>query len=144
MKYIINNKTNLLIFKNYNTLIYEDEKELTINKEIIKIIDESCCYYGSNYSGRKKSAKYLLNNATKLPIIISERDLLIMFPLESSRHKNGTWILYNSIKSYKKVKKNVEITFNNDKKFILEVSYNIFNNQVLKCSRLLAIYMLRK
>ena len=96
------------------------------------------------YEGRKNGSRYLLSLTSKLPIILNEKKNLVLFPISSDRSKNNIWFLYNNILSYKKVKNYVEVTFKNKEKMIFLISYYIFRNQMLKCSQLLTILLLRE
>jgi len=55
--YIINNKTIAILKNNNKTIIYDVDNIRVINKNIKRILDENCSFYGSSLSGRKKSAK---------------------------------------------------------------------------------------
>lgn len=70
--YVINQKTLAIIKENTLTRIIEVDNSLVINKNILKIIDSSCRYYGSSYKGRIEGSKNILKNKYKLPILIND------------------------------------------------------------------------
>lgn len=144
MKYLLNRNTNFLKNENGVTYINETDRNFVVDTLLIKLIDDNCKYYGSSYNGRKISSKFLIGVTAKLPIIINERKLLIIFPINSPRRDDAIWLVYNNVLNYKKKNKFVEVTFKNGKIFVFPVSYNVFNTQILKCSRLLSVFMLRK
>lgn len=142
--YIINNQTLFLYFNGENTIVMEDKKEFIFRGNVLKrILNDSCIYYGSSYLGRLKGSKGLLTGKYKLPIIISEKNNIIFFPIKESKNQNIIWFNFTMIKNYNKINNFLEVEFKNKiiKEFIL--SYTIFNNQMFKCSRLWLIYLTR-
>ena len=122
--------------KKNKTKIFEDDITFFINKKCLDIIDESCIYYGSSYQGRKDATKKLLDVNIKPPIIIEETHKIIFFPTRSPKSNECIWISYNNLKSYEKIKKITRLTFNNDKKFDIPVTYEIIDNQVNRSMKL--------
>ncbi len=143
MSYI--NENTLFIMKKHEKVeIISLDGKIETKEHITKILDESCLYYGSSLEGRIKSSKYLTKLSSKVPIILNEKENLILFPIYSMRNEVGLWFIYNNIMNYRKVKKYVEVTFKNNEKVLFLISYNIFYNQMLKCGNLLAIFSLKK
>ena len=69
--YEINTDTLALIPINSNkTKVLEKDKELYINLSTMKIIKNSCEYFGSSYLGRFSGTKKLIGVSHKAPIII--------------------------------------------------------------------------
>ena len=100
------------------------------------IIEESCEYFGSTYSGRHEGTKKLIGVSYKAPIIIEDLNNMIYFPTTSPRLSNCIWIALNNIQKYKGVDGKTEILFNNNKKLKLNISYGSFDNQVLRATKL--------
>lgn len=140
--YIINENTNFLMQKEDKIFINELSTPIFIkNISIKRILEDSCNFYGCTFQGRKNGSKYLLNENYKLPIILKEKSLLIVFPLNSLRSNNNIWIVYSNIKDYYQLSKSkVLVEFKNGFQQVFNVSYYIFHNQILKCSRLIVIY----
>lgn len=143
-EYEINSSTCLLLAIGDNTKIIELDNEININNKTINILDYSCKYYGSSYLGRKAGSISILKNIYKVPIIVEESNNIIFFPISSPRYHNTSWISLKNIKSYKKSGKDTEITFLNNKKFLLNVSYLSFQNQLLRSSYLEIVLNNRK
>ncbi len=144
MGYIINKDTYFLMKNGDNWEIIEKTKKLVNRDNILNILNESCFYYGSSYFGRKKATKYLLGISSKAPIILNEKENLLLFPIFSLRSDKGLWFIYHNIVSYKKVNNYVEVTFLNGETYLFLLSFTIFKNQYLKCGNLLAKITLRK
>lgn len=121
------------------TKIIEREQEYIVEQDAYKIMDESCKYYGSSYKGRIEASKDLLECSYKLPIIVEESSALIFFPIKSSLLQDCCWINVNSIKKIEKVGNKSNITFNNGKELLLDISKLSLENQIYRSSKLESI-----
>ena len=141
MKYIINKDTLYIIFNGNTTIINENGLEMEfVGNYVKKILDDSCIYYGSSLKGRIKGVKNILNISYKVPIMISEKRKIVLFPLSGLKNNEIILINFDVIKEYYNVDNFINVVFKGDfeKKFMC--SRTIFNNQINKCSRLLWIY----
>lgn len=136
----ISGKTLIIYYNNFNTVMINTDGKIIINGNYIRsILNKSCIFYGSSLNGRLKGSKDLLKCRYKLPIIISESNRLIFFPVNKY-----FWINFNMIESFEKKENHTIITFKNGYKRSIFVSYRVVNNQMLKCSRLWLEYLERK
>ena len=136
----ISGKTLIIYYDNFNTVMINTVGKIIINGNFIRsILNKSCIFYGSSLNGRLKGSKDLLKCRYKLPIIISESNRLIFFPVNKY-----FWINFNMIESFEKKGNHTIITFKNGYKRSIFVSYRVVNNQMLKCSRLWLEYLERK
>ena len=136
----ISGKTLIIYYDNFNTVMINTDGKMIINGNFIRsIMNKSCIFYGSSLNGRLKGSKDLLKCRYKLPIIISESNRLIFFPVNKY-----FWINFNMIESFEKKENHTIITFKNGYKRSIFVSYRVVNNQMLKCSRLWLEYLERK
>lgn len=136
----INGKTLIIYYNNFNTVMINTDGKIIINGNFIRsILNKSCIFYGSSLNGRLKGSKDLLKCRYKLPIIISESNRLIFFPVNKY-----FWINFNMIESFEKKENHTIIIFKNGYKRSIFVSYRVVNNQMLKCSRLWLEYLERK
>ena len=136
----ISGKTLIIYYNNFNTVMINTDGKIIINGNFIRsILNKSCIFYGSSLNGRLKGSKDLLKCRYKLPIIISESNRLIFFPVNKY-----FWINFNMIESFEKKENHIIITFKNGYKKSIFVSYRVVNNQMLKCSRLWLEYLERK
>lgn len=142
--YIIKKDTLFIHSDGFNTNIKELNKTIDFYGNIAKkILNDSCIYYGSSLQGRIKGSKSLLNGKYKLPIIISEKNKIIFFPIKDSLKNEVYWFNFDLIKDYKRENSLVRIIFSNDESLMISVSFTIFNNQIYKCSRLWLNYLTR-
>lgn len=136
----ISGKTLIIYYNNFNTVMINTDGKIIINGNFIRsILNKSCIFYGSSLNGRLKGSKDLLKCRYKLPIIISESNRLIFFPVNKY-----FWINFNMIESFEKKENHTIIIFKNGYKRSIFVSYRVVNNQMLKCSRLWLEYLERK
>lgn len=142
MNYIINNNTVYLKVKNEDVYVKEINNEITLRENILKLLNNSCIYYGSSLKGRILGAKSLIKSKYKLPLIISEKNNLFFINIKD---KNGYeyWLNFQYIKDYIYVDNLLKIFFVSDKSLFINCSWTIFNNQMLKCSRLYVVYSMR-
>ena len=138
MKYEINNGTLAIVpTDNNSSLVYEDDTRYMISEKPYQIMEDSCRYFGSTYAGRKESAKAMLGAEYKVPIIVQDRDNLIVFPTTSPFSDDCIWINLKRIKSFKKIDSiNTIIYFDNGKELIVPCSFRSIENQVNRASRL--------
>lgn len=118
--------------------VVEHDNEYYIEAKTFQVIEHSCEYFGSSYSGRHNGTKKLTGLKYKSPILIEESTKLIMFPTHSPRNEDCIWLSLNNIsKCYKgKLPNTTIVEFNNGDKLELKVSYSIINNQILRGTRL--------
>ena len=124
--------------------IIEDDNIYTINQKTTDIIDHSCKYFGSSYSGRHEGTKTLIGVNYKTPVVIEESREIIFFPTSSPRFENCSWIALNKIKNYEKNLNNSKIIFQNDLELELNISYGSLENQILRATLLESTIRKRK
>ena len=125
------------------TKVIEKNDEFVVNKNIHKIIDESCKSFGSSLEGRLRGTEKLTNIRYKAPIVISEYFDIIMMTTGSRRGLKCHYIAFNYIKDFNEVSNKERkglyksyITFENNKKVYLEIGKGIIKNQMNKCALL--------
>lgn len=137
MSYIISNETLAIIPQGKKTKIIEGKHTKISNEITADIIEKNCYYNGSTLDGRIKGSSYLLGSNYKPPIVINDSLNIILVPTHSIRNSNCNWINLTTILHYTPISKNkVQIEFRNNRKIVVEVSYNIFDKQVLRATRL--------
>lgn len=136
MSYIISNTTLAIIPSNQKTRIIEMKHEKKLKELTVKIIEENCNLNGSTLKGRIKGSSYLIGSTYKPPIVVNESNNIILVPTHSVRNEKCNWINLMSILHYRPLNNKVQIEFINNKKIILDISYNIFDKQVMRAIRL--------
>lgn len=126
-----------------NTKIIEKDDEYIINNTAYRIMDDSCQYYGSSYSGRLKASKKILDCSYKLPILVEETSRLIFFPIKSSLLEDCCWINLNCIKKVQRCGKNTKIIFQNEKEILVNVSKLSIDNQIYRATLLESVILKR-
>ena len=116
-------------------IIYYNES-ITLPLSCKKIIDSNCKLFGSSLTGRIESSKEWLGYDYKLPILIDEIRNLILFPTRSIDSPKNIWISYNAIDDYNETKDGIELTLRNGKKLIIKESFNVFESQYIRASKL--------
>ena len=137
MPYLISDRTLALIPSSKKTKVLEQDITRTLYEEAHEIVSRSCQVNGSTLEGRQKGSSFLIGSSYKPPIIISDQENIIMIPTHSVRNKNCMWIsLNNLLNYYPYCNDRVAIEFRNHQKLILNISYGVFDRQVLRATRL--------
>lgn len=144
--YEINNDTLVLIpFGKGKTKVYEGDKEFVIKKSSLRIIEDSCLFFGSSYEGRKSGTKSLLGIDMKVPIVIEDVRNTIFFPVSSCVRENSIWISYQNLLKYSKFNDLVTILyFKNHVNIRIGCKFCLFDNQFIRCMKLEKILLNRK
>lgn len=137
MPYIINKNTQALIPMGNHTKILEKNKMIIIKDIPVNIVAANCILNGSTLEGRQNGSGSLLGSNYKPPIVINNSKEIILIPTHSSRNKSCVWINLSEIAYYRKnINNQTTIEFLNKHKIEINVSFNIFDKQVLRATRL--------
>ncbi|MCM1053070.1 MAG: competence protein ComK [Ruminococcus sp.] len=136
MPYTITPKTLALISNGKKTKVYELNKNIIVNENINPIISSNCLLNGSTFEGRQKATSYLTGITYKPPIVLDNHHEIILIPTHSTRNTSCSWINLTNILNYYPSKKGVIVEFRNKKKIYINISFNVFDNQVLRATRL--------
>lgn len=143
--YEISAETIAIIPINANkTKIIEKSNYFIVSKPAIKIMEESCEFFGSSLLGRQKGTNNLIGITHKAPIIIEETKSIIFFPTTSPRLTKCQWISLNNLEDYKKLDKKTLLLFKNNINLELNMSFGIIDNQILRATRLESVLRKRK
>lgn len=142
--YEINKNTVALIPKENKTIVYEVDNSFVVNKSPLKIVEESCEYFGSSLEGRQTGTSALVGFTHKVPVIIEESFDLIFFPTLSPKNSECSWLAYSHIFKPDKFKDKTIIELKNGKKILVDVSTAIIDSQLYRCSRIKDVLQMRK
>lgn len=143
--YEVNDETMAIVGLNEkNSKVLEKEKEYLISSNSYEVLDYSCQYFGSSYSGRLDGSKKMLDAKYKLPIIVEESAELIFFPISSPENDDCIWIALQWFDDIVEINKKVFIRLKNGKKIEVKTSKYSIKNQVMRASRLNYILKERK
>ena len=143
-KYEINDKTIALYSLTNKTRVYEEDRSFVVDALASEIMEDSCSYFGSSLEGRKKGTHNLIGVSYKAPIIVEESNDMIFFPTTSPKVKSCSWLRFNKIKRYYYKNNHLVVEFKNGDKILLNISYDMINNQVLRATRLESVLRERK
>lgn len=143
-KYIINNNTIALLKINHKTIIINVDNLMVFNKCIISILEENCIYYGSTLKGRISSAKKILNEDYKIPILIDDINNLLLIQINSPRNKICLFLVSNKIVNYVEKDNFLEIKCLNNVTFKVKITKNSFEKMLLKSFKINNVLFWRK
>ena len=144
-KYEINEETLAVLGINKKQAkVLESSKEYVINDSAYEVMDYSCKFFGSSYSGRVDGSKKMLGANYKLPIIVEESSELIFFPISSPDNIKCIWISLKWVKDIIDEDGKTYIVLKNGKKIESFMSKLSVKNQIMRASRLNLILNERK
>lgn len=127
--YIINNNTIAVLKKKNYTIIFDVEKNRVINKNINKILENNCNFYGSSLIGRKNSAKKILNISYKIPLFITNN--IILLQLNSLKSEESLFIVLNKVIDYNVEDNLLKIKCVENHVFINKISKTSFEKMLI-------------
>jgi competence protein ComK len=144
--YEINAETLVIVpYANGKSKVYEYDGEYIINAVSLDIIKNSCLFFGCSFEGRRDAVKDILGIDMKVPILVEDSKNIIFFPISSCINKNSIWISYQNLLKYSKFDEfSTVLYFRNNKQVIVDVKYNLVDNQVIRCIKLESMLERRK
>lgn len=144
---VINNidasKINYLYYDrkiNKTMVVMDDHTQSEYAYSCKKILERLSMKYGSTLKGRIEYCSYTLKIYKKIPLIISERNEIIIFPLYGYRNKEAMWISFGAVKKvYNEENLTTKITFKNNDSIHVNINYRSINGQMRRCKRLIKI-----
>ena len=105
-----------------------------IKKKCSSYLDALCHYYGSSYQGRKAMSAKFLHIRQKVPILVSSKQELLLFPTQDMRESTCTWINYRMVKDVKKLGMyKTRFEFYNGSHISVEMDYRSAQRQIRFC-----------
>lgn len=144
--YEINAETLAIVPISYGkSKVYEIDGDYIVNRVTLDIIKESCLFFGCSYDGRREAVKSILGVDMKVPILIEDSHNIIFFPISSCVNRNSVWISYKNLVKYSKNDEfSTVLYFSNGKQIVVDVKYNLIDNQVIRCMKLMNFINKRK
>lgn len=89
------------------TLVIERDKQFIHPRKAMHLIRASCRYYGTSFEVATNTAKKVLNNRQKVPIVVAyDHGIpIIMIPTLSSSSDQNIWIALHAITNFSSTKK---------------------------------------
>lgn len=121
---------------NLHTIVMEETGAFSVPLSPLKLIDESCRYYGSSYAGRLEGIKRVMGIAKKAPIAVSVELSIFFFPHESPSNDSCVWLSHTHIESLeKKDKQRTVVFFSNGESLVVNASKNQLETKVLRTAQ---------
>lgn len=103
------------------------------------LIAEWCLVNGSSIEGRRESFRYFTGAVQKIPVLVSEKPLILLMPvLSPERNPDCLWISYNEILKVKALDDwHMNILFTDGTAVTAEVSPKVLRLQMKRCRQFL-------
>ncbi len=138
--YVANTNTLAIcsaVSSEFSSIVYEVNQILYVRQTPMKIIQMSCLANGSTHKGRCAAVSYVTNNKHKLPVPVSERDDIYIFPTSAPTNFHCHWIAYHHVLHIKPGNKlETIITFRNQLQLTVSVSFHTIERQLLRTAHL--------
>jgi len=117
--------------------IMEVEGDIYVDLPPLKIIDDSCNYYGASMEGRKSGTKMVTGVTHKSPLAIDPMSDLYFFPTMSPKKNECTWISLNHVEKTRKTSLSTTIAhFTNKTEMEFQISLRSFETQMHRAALL--------
>lgn len=127
----------------FSTYIKTQEGEYVVKgMKSEELIQKFCLLCGGTMEGKRKAICQRLGIVQKAPILVSERFLMLMFPL---KEYNGVeyWVNYRGIKAIKQYKyKQCAIVFNDQTSIMIHIDYRSIMRQMKRCELYFDVLMM--
>lgn len=120
-------------------IMHSDGTRLEKDMNALRFINEWCMLYGSTYEGRKNACARHMHILQKIPILISERTLDMVFPIRNIRNRENMWINYRAVDTYVRCEKYTSITFLNGESKIVPADIRSVRREMRLCDAYLQI-----
>lgn len=126
----------------YGTKILDvtQSTEIYVDERIHDIIVANCMEYGSSFIGRRDYSQKVLQSNRNLPIAIQPKKGMFFFPTSSIYKQGGIMLAYFQIEAYQKNGTLTKVVFTNQQVLYINVSFNKFDEQMKRTSRVIASY----
>lgn len=91
-------------------------------KNIYRLMDEICIYFGADLNGRLKSARKILRKRKNPPIMISEERGIVACQFPYKDYKEPLWVLDMDFKVIPVDSNHSYIVFRNNERFLIALS----------------------
>ena len=136
--YEINSDTLAIIPIGKNkSKVFEIGGDFIVKKSSLKIIENSCLFFGSSYEGRKEGTKSLIGIDMKVPIVIEDSKKIIFFPTSSCIRESSIWISYQNLIKYNRYNDiSSDLYFRGNVHVRVGCKYTLVDNQIIRCIKL--------
>lgn len=118
--------------KNFYSMIVEEEAEYTNKRTCEQLLSDMCLIFGTTLEGRKQAISLRLQIVQMVPILISEAQVLMFFPITNG-NQGYWWLNYQEIKDIKRVGEDCMIKFICGKELLLNVNHRSLKKQIHRC-----------
>ncbi|MCM3118447.1 competence protein ComK [Neobacillus sp. MER 74] len=115
-----------------------------VNRSPLQILDDTLIYIGYDLRGAMGSAKIILGERSRCPIIVNPYQGICLFPNNSPNNADCIWFNPEHIVRTKAMGRNqTEVELSNGHSIIVDSRLTSFNNKIHKANKLMQISMKR-
>jgi competence protein ComK len=118
-----------------HAIVVEEARMLEVLLSPLKIVQNSCNYFGSTYKGRKKGAA-CLGFRSMPPICICNELGIYFYPLMSESQRGCIWIGHSHVNNWEDGgQKDVLVHMTHDQSLRLPVPVSVFRNKTMRTTQ---------
>lgn len=119
-------------------IVLSDKSQICFKGNCKKVLELLCIQYGSTLHGRTTFFSNALQVYRKIPVLISEKYEIMIFPLFGYRNKESMWLCFNAIKKVSNEEDlTTKITFKNNTCIQVGMNYRSIKTQMRRCKRMI-------
>lgn len=146
--YLIEKKMILMMgeYDRYGKLcarVMAGSSSFLVDRTPLQLLDDTLTYIGFDLRGAMASAKLILDQRTRCPIIVNPYQCIYLFPNKSPFKADCIWFNPEHIVSTKSVGNKTQVELSNGHSIIIDSRLNSFNNRIQKANQLMHISMNR-
>jgi competence protein ComK len=110
-----------------------------VDRTPLQLLDDTITYIGFDLRGAMASAKLILGERARCPIIVNPYQGICLFPNKSPFKADCIWFNPEHIVRTKAIGNKTEIELSNGHSIIVDSKLNSFNNRIQKANQLMQI-----
>jgi competence protein ComK len=114
-----------------------------VDRTPLQLLDDTLVYLGYDLRGAMSSAKLILGERMRCPIIVNPYLGICLFPNKSPHKPDCIWFNPEHIVRTKAMGTKTEVELSNGHSILVETRLTYFNNQIHKATQLMQITMKR-
>ncbi|RYL95885.1 competence transcription factor (CTF) [Sporolactobacillus sp. THM7-4] len=117
------------------TFVVDEDRVRTVKMSPLEVIKNSCSYYGSTYSGRKRGAASM-GYKSMPPICVCSELNIYFFPLMSEANRECIWLAHSHIRQWEVVDNStIQVLLTHNQPLRIPVHQSVFVKKVFRTAQ---------
>lgn len=107
-----------------------------VYRYMLVFLNRLCYQYGCSLKERQRFVGTLLHIRQKIPVLINDRDTMLIFPTMSIHNMNCVWLVYHQIIKIKKYQYGCMVYFRGGAKLFFNMDIRSIKRQMIRCEKI--------